>query len=259
MWTRRQDPDTSQSWIYQEMNYPKSNIAAGLNEKSISMQLPNLKESKDIFERKLDLRGIVKEKALKHRDFYRSLLHNANTNATSENGQKMAGNVSNQTNLSTGDHKEKCEHFKSTQTTEDLSIKSEGSLGHKYRQRKRGVYEISSIENSSQEAFVEFRSVKQLRQHYQAMLEKTYKDLSIDDKNYTPEKDKSPNLLLPPSSGYCSSSASGGSDDEKEKNSFGKGLRRSTSSDSAVHSDEESTNLSNWSEKRDDYSPVEGQ
>lgn len=228
-----------------------------LNKQSVPIQLSNSKESTDLFDRKFDLRGIVKEKAMKHRDFYRSLLHKANVNPASETGQKMSHHHSNEINLSTGDHKEKCEHFESTLTTEELNINGEGSVGHKYRQRKRGVYEI---ENSTQETFIEFKSVKQLRQHYQAMLEKTYKDLSIDDKDYTPEKDKSRNLLLPPSSGYCSSSASGGSDDEKEKNCYRKGLRRSTSSDSAVHSDEESTtNLSNWSEKRDEFSPIEGQ
>lgn len=229
-----------------------------MSKKSTSISLSHLHESNELYGRNIDLRNLIKEKALKHRDFYRSLLDNTNTSNSSETNRKMSVDVLYQTNLDTGDHKEKCEHFKSTPTTEEISVNSEGSLCQKYRQRKLGVYEITSVEDSTEEPLIEFKSVKQLRQHYQAMLEKTYKNLSIGDKECTPAKEKPPNLLLPPSSGYCSSSASGGSDDEKEKNSFRKGLRRSASSDSAVHSDEEGANLSNWSEKRDDFSPTEG-
>lgn len=226
-----------------------------MNKKPTNISLSHLHESSDLYGRNIDLRNLIKAKALKHRDFYRSLIDDANVGDSSETSRKMSVSVAYQTNLDTSNHKEKCEQFKPTPTTEEISVNSEGPLG---RQRKFGVYEIMSVKDSTEEPLVEFKSVKQLRQHYQAMLEKTYKNLSIDDKECTPEKEKPSNLLLPPSSGYCSSSASGGSDDEKEKNSFRKELRRSASSDSAVHSDEECPNLSNWSEKRDDFSPTEG-
>lgn len=219
------------------------------------MQTPNV--CSGILTGNMDLRSVIKEKALKHREFYRCLLSSANTyGSSSVNERKMSSSVLNETKLNSGDRKQKCLHFKSTLTTGEISINSEGSVGRNYRQRRRGVYEISTVEDSLDETLIEFKSVKQLREHYQTMLEKTYKNLSLNDKDCTPVK--SPDLLVPPSSGYCSSSASGGSDDEKDKNCFRKGLRRSASSDSAVHSDEEYPNLSNWTEKRDDDSPVEG-
>lgn len=260
MWARRQETESTQSWIYQNFDYKTSEISfTNMSKKQTNISSSNRHGSNDLYGRNVDLRNLIKEKASKHRDFYRSLVDNANKSNSSETIRKMSVGVLSGTNLvDTGDHKEKCEHFKSTPTTEEISVNSEGSLGQKYRQRKLGVYEITTVEDSTEEPLIEFKSVKQLRQHYQAMLEKTYKNLSIDDKECTPEKEKPSNLLLPPSSGYCSSSASGGSDDEKEKNSFRKVLRRSASSDSAVHSDEECPNLSNWSEKRDDFSPTEG-
>lgn len=206
----------------------------------------------------MDLRDVVKEKAEKHRDFYRCLLDKTTNETSSVSQRKMSPNVLNKTNPNFGDHKEKYKYFKSTPTTGEIIVNSEGSVGRKYRQRRRGVYEISSVEDSIEEPLIEFKSVKQLREHYQAMLEKTYKNLSLNDENCTPEKEKSPELLLPPSSGYCSSAASGASDDEKDKNSFRKGLRRSASSDSAVHSDEECPNSATWSDKRGDYSSNDG-
>lgn len=207
----------------------------------------------------VDLRDLVKQKALKHRCYYSSLV-----DQRSINNQKMTLGVlessnNNNTAFSVGDKNEDMPHLISS-TTEDAG--SRNSEGFSTRQRKRGVYQIPSATvkgggNNKGGSNIEFKSVKQLREHYQAMLEKTYKSLSLVKQE---EKEKSSDLLVPPSSGYCSSSASGASDDEKEKSfSFQKKeLRRSASSDSAVHSDEEVVIGSNWGEKKEQYTSNDG-
>lgn len=256
LWVRRQETEANHSWLYYQHNPRVSFIE--INEKH-HLPISNRPNSPNVISTtNMDLRKVIKEKASKHHDFYRYLLDKPSFECSSGDFPKMSHAVSNESNRISVDYKEKHEHFKSTQTGE-ISVNSEGSLGRKCRQRRRGVYEISSVEDPTVEPIIEFKSVKQLREHYQAMLEKTYKNLSLgSDKECTPEKEKSTELLLPPSSGYCSSSASGASDDEKEKNCFRKDLRRSASSDSAVHSEEDGNNICNWSVKRDCHSPSEG-
>ncbi|KAJ8969490.1 hypothetical protein NQ317_011135 [Molorchus minor] len=149
----------------------------------------------------------------------------------------------------------------------EISIKADkantGSRGFaNERQRKQGVYELSQV--TDEDATI-FKSVKQLRENYLAMLEKTSKTLSFTEKKSpSAEKDKT-ELLLPPPSDYCSSSASGGSDDERDKScekTDNVAVKRSTSSDSAVHmSDDDAlpfTISSNWGEKREDCSNNDG-
>ncbi|XP_074039305.1 inositol 1,4,5-triphosphate kinase 2 isoform X2 [Leptinotarsa decemlineata] len=199
-----------------------------------------------------DLRKVLEEKAKRHRDYYESLLGNDKSkHVTSATDQEMANTVTQRDDItSDGDG------VNSSVTDDESKTGSQGSLERKYRQRRRGVYELTGTVDDS---FTRFQSVKQLRENYMAMLEKTYKQLSVDDKQTdSVEKEKS-ELLVPPSSGYCSSSASGASDDEREKNWVQKKIpvRRSASSDSAVHSDEEGPIVFNWGDKKEEDVSIE--
>lgn len=266
MWTRHdhQETETTQSWMFSSPDQQHSNISVTrINEKTFPIpqtqfpHLTNLTNQNHSSATEMDLRNVIREKALKHRDFYRSLVDRPNIEVSASSESKRSPAVLQETTFGSVDHKLPYEHFKPRTFSGEININSKGTIGSNYRQRRRGVYEMSE-ENLSEEALVEFKSVKQLRQHYQAMLEKTYKNLSPEDKDCTPGKEKSSDFLVPPSSGYCSSSASGASDDEKDKNCYGKGFRRSASSDSAVHSDDECFNLSNWTDKKGGCSPTEG-
>ncbi|CAG9819862.1 unnamed protein product [Phaedon cochleariae] len=180
-----------------------------------------------------DLRRVLLEKAKKHRTYYESLVG-------SDFIDTMGSISPVQMALEVPGAEVKSSAFSSTVTIEESDPGS-----RKSRQRRRGVYEMDGTVDEP-EAESKFRSVKQLREKYLGMLEKTYKHLSLDCSSSL-DREKS-ELLVPPSSGYCSSSASGASDDEREKIWPTKkvSIRRSASSDSAVHSDEEGPVGERW-------------
>lgn len=191
-----------------------------------------------------DLRDIIRTKAARHRQYYESLVGSDTApGEVSAGSREMAPPVS--------ENSELCDVNKrgspSPEPTED------DNAGGK-RQRRQGVYELARVVDDDATIF---KSVKQLRENYLAMLEKTSRNLALTGKEAA-EKDKFDHLVPPPS-GYCSSSASGGSDDEREKTWPHKNtVRRCGSSDSAVHSDEDAPVVSNWGEKKEEYNLGEG-
>ncbi|XP_076273833.1 inositol 1,4,5-triphosphate kinase 2 isoform X2 [Rhynchophorus ferrugineus] len=135
-----------------------------------------------------DLRDIVRSKAEKHQNYFRSLIGSPGMAESSPNGP----------------------------VSEPRRLESEKML---------------------------FKSVKQLRDDYIAMLERTAIDLNerIDStKRYDDGA-----LLIPPQSDYCSSSASGASDDERDRTNWRKlKISRCGSADSAMgQSDEDQSTV----------------
>lgn len=194
-----------------------------------------------------DLRVIMKEKATKHRNYYRSLVESVETHDAGSrasvvgHGEALPVLKPAEDEIPTDENE-----IERDPSSPDIFESVKESL--KIRQRKRGVFELDTTTETSSE----FKSVKELREKYQAMLDKTQKSLSLGVKEAIAVDEDKNELLVPPSSGYCSSSVSGTSDDEKDKTWFPKNaIRRSASSDSAVHSDEDGNLASNWGEKRE--------
>ncbi|KAH0810170.1 hypothetical protein GEV33_012623 [Tenebrio molitor] len=159
-----------------------------------------------------DLREIIRIKAEKHREYYKSLTGNRSGElAVSRSDEEMAPQVAN---------------------NEEASDDG-GSKERIKRQRRTGVYEIKNYQDGTI-----FQSVKLLRENYMAMLHRTVESFRKEEK-------REESLLLPPTSGY----STGASDDEREKNWENKNkVQRCGSSDSAMgHSEDEST----WREKKE--------
>ncbi|KAJ3630761.1 hypothetical protein MTP99_011935 [Tenebrio molitor] len=159
-----------------------------------------------------DLREIIRIKAEKHREYYKSLTGNRSGElAVSRVDEEMAPQVAN---------------------NEEASDDG-GSKERVKRQRRTGVYEIKNYQDGTI-----FQSVKLLRENYMAMLHRTVESFRKEEK-------REESLLLPPTSGY----STGASDDEREKNWENKNkVQRCGSSDSAMgHSEDEST----WREKKE--------
>jgi hypothetical protein len=159
-----------------------------------------------------DLREIIRIKAEKHREYYKSLTGNRSGElAVSRSDEEMAPQVAN---------------------NEEASDDG-GSKERMKRQRRTGVYEIKNYQDGTI-----FQSVKLLRENYMAMLHRTVESFRKEEK-------REESLLLPPTSGY----STGASDDEREKNWENKNkVQRCGSSDSAMgHSEDEST----WREKKE--------
>ncbi|XP_018560881.1 uncharacterized protein LOC108903259 isoform X2 [Anoplophora glabripennis] len=195
-----------------------------------------------------DLRDIIRSKAARHRQFYESLVGtDIAPGEASPDNREMAQSVC--------ENAELCDvNKRGSPSPEPTEEDDAGSEAGGKRQRRQGVYELSGVVDDDATIF---KSVKQLRENYLAMLEKTSRNLALAAKE-SAEKDKF-DLLVPPPSGYCSSSASGGSDDEREKSWTQKNaVRRCGSSDSAVHSDEDAAVVSSWVEKREEYNVGEG-
>ncbi|KAG5886793.1 hypothetical protein JTB14_009426 [Gonioctena quinquepunctata] len=195
-----------------------------------------------------DLRKVLQEKAERHQKYYKSLLELDNPEY--EILPTNQENVTERNNDSIDRRR-----YSITKNEDNAGAGSQNSTEQKYRRRRQGVYEITGTLDYSRSRF---ESVKQLRDKYMAMLEKTYKySTSYDKQSDLTEKKKSELLVVPPSSGYCSSSASGASDDEREKEKKWSQKKlpvlRSASTDSAVHSDEEESMICNWYGKKGDY------
>lgn len=195
-----------------------------------------------------DLRDIIRTKAARHRQYYESLVGSDTApGEVSTDDHEMAQPVR--------ENSELCDvNKRGSSSPEPTEEDNAGDEAGGKRQRRQGVYELSGV---VEDETTIFKSVKQLRENYLAMLEKTSRNLALTGKE-SGEKDKF-DLLVPPPSGYCSSSASGGSDDEREKTWPQKNaVRRCGSSDSAVHSDEDAPVVSNWGEKKEEYNLNEG-
>lgn len=214
-----------------------------------------------------DLRELLRLKAEKHRNYYKTICDTLLTNSTDLLNVKEMATV-------TADCISGQEYTSGNGTpTSDLSEEVEstpsnkGTFSGKQKQRRTGVYEINSDLIKEE---TKFTSVKELKAKYQAMLEQTTEKLKKNNLLKPEKKEskirKNPRIgrgvrhsmddgyLLPPPSGYCSSSASGASDDERDKVWFSKEVRRSGSSDSAVgltQSDDEITGLNSRQLKYD--------
>ncbi|KAJ8919590.1 hypothetical protein NQ315_002212, partial [Exocentrus adspersus] len=200
-----------------------------------------------------DLRDQIQRKAAKHRQYYETIVGIDNASCRdSREDREMAPDVSETESAELVDVNINKRESPSPEPVDDENAgNGEPPGGNGKRQRRQGVYELSSPGVVEEDPSI-FKSVKQLRENYLAMLEKTSRHLALRAKENA-EKDKF-DLLVPPPSGYCSSSASAGSDDEREKTwtQQKQTVRRSASSDSAVHSDEDALG-SNWGEKKEEY------
>ncbi|XP_063913551.1 uncharacterized protein Ip3k2 isoform X2 [Zophobas morio] len=162
-----------------------------------------------------DLREIIRLKAERHKEYYKSLTGNDNESSFSSSSvAEMAHQVTN-----------------SEEVTEDGGLNDRPK-----RQRRTGVYEFKKYQDGTI-----FKSVKLLRENYMAMLQKTMESFKKEEKR----KEQDDSLLLPPTSGY----STGASDDEKDRNWENENkVQRCGSSDSAMgHSEDELT----WREKKE--------
>ena len=162
-----------------------------------------------------DLREIIRLKAERHKEYYKSLTGNDNESSFSSSSvAEMAHQVTN-----------------NEEVTEDGGLNDRPK-----RQRRTGVYEFKKYQDGTI-----FKSVKLLRENYMAMLQKTMESFKKEEKL----KEQDDSLLLPPTSGY----STGASDDEKDRNWENENkVQRCGSSDSAMgHSEDELT----WREKKE--------
>ncbi|XP_030760959.1 inositol-trisphosphate 3-kinase B isoform X1 [Sitophilus oryzae] len=146
-----------------------------------------------------DLRELVRAKAEKHKTYFRSLIDSPESRPISTINRQMADRIP------------------------QVTVVNSESSTPEGRQRRQGVYELQ--EHQKEENNMTFKSVKELRTAYIAMLEKTSEE----------------KLLAPPQSDYCSSSASGASDDEKDRVAWRKSskVQRCGSADSAMGQSDE--------------------
>ncbi|CAH1123576.1 unnamed protein product [Ceutorhynchus assimilis] len=162
-----------------------------------------------------DLRGVVKSKSDKHRNYFKSLVGTCNGDQPIIQG-----------NTQMAQPKQVANNIQDT----DIKIKNESK-----RQRRLGVYEREAFDNKTHQEEIIFKSVKQLRNQYLAML---------DDKTIVEQKPKEL-LALPPQSDYASSS--GTSDDEKTTWHRKHKVTRCGSSDSAMGQSDDEPQISPYS------------
>ncbi|XP_017781542.1 PREDICTED: uncharacterized protein LOC108566252 isoform X2 [Nicrophorus vespilloides] len=176
----------------------------------------------DKYQLKMDEIAVIKSRAEKHRQYYRNLCGGA------VNSPEMAPPVM-------AEGKVKFENLQ--------------PLENKVRQRRTGVYELSSSGSACDCSM--FKSVKQLREKYQEMLEETSKQLETKTGDQLTRSNSMEGFLVPPTSGYCSS---GTSDDERDRTWRHNQVQRCGSSDSAVgQSDDETQTNNQWYEQKEVY------
>ncbi|XP_066254078.1 uncharacterized protein [Euwallacea similis] len=225
-WTTRQtaEENASSSWFFSggdKVNLVQPTKAIP----SISAAVELMGESgQDV-----DFRNLMKSKTEQHSKYFKGLLGRSilSQPRSSCSTLQMADWVSSLSSKT-------CESSADT----EIKVRCKGSaVKTSSRHRRQGVYEREILESEIDHNEGGFKSVRQLRDEYVAILMES-------SKPFKKELEKDENLLMPPQSDYCSSSGSGGSDEERDRSQHFNWHRkhkvtRCESSDSAMGQSDE--------------------